>query len=309
MLNNIIQKKKTKKGPSLEKEADYFSKTNNHEVREVSWSAVKYFQQQMTKEFNFRKYLNDNNISLEGAHALTMGCGDMDGEYRLFKNHKVGKIDAFDISEGQRKKFFDRVYDDSIEIDYQIVDCNKLKLEENKYDFIFIQQSYHHLENVSGVAKELNKALKPDGIFLLIDYIGTPFLQRSEKQRAFARTIWKHIPKRLRKHPSGKYMDYIYIPDKNHLSPYEAICSDKILNAVKKNFIIEESFYYGGIIFPLFQGFSQNYKEEEIDQFIIKSMWDLDQELIKSNAVEPNYIRAILKKKPKAKRKPRKKTK
>lgn len=281
----------------LQKEADYFSKTNNKVVRNVSWSSVQYFQEQITLKFDFWRYLHEHNISLEGGRALTLGCGDMTGEYQVFKDYKIKEIDAFDISDGQRKKFYDRVYDNEIKVNYNLTDCNKIELEENKYDFIYMQHSYHHFENVDGVAEQLNKSLKPDGLFLLIDYIGEPFLQRSPKQRKYARVFWPHLPKRLRKHPNGKFLDDIYIPDKNHLSPYEAVCSDKIMDALEANFIFEKSFVYGGILFPIFQGFAPHYLTEELDEFLIKMLWDLDQQLIETDVVDPNYIRAILRKK------------
>ena len=276
----------------------FFSKTNNQLTRQAAWSSIPYFQKKINENFNFHRYFTDFFAKKKSLHALTLACGDMHGEYNFFKGlNKVTKIDAFDISEGQRKKFYDRVYDNKIQVDYKIEDCNHLTLEANKYDIIYIQQAYHHLENVDGVAKELNKALRNDGIFLLIDYIGTPFLQRSESQRRVARKIWKELPERLRKNPQGRILKDIYIPNKAHLSPFEAIKSDEIFDAINNNFSMVKSFVYGGILFPLFQGFAQNYTDSIGDELYIKSMWFMDQELIQSGIVEPNFIRAIMRKK------------
>ena len=280
----------------LEREAEYFTKTDNALTRSVAWSSIPYFQTKINENFNFHKYCLDNEL-LNGKEkiGLTLACGDMKGEYNIFKKYNTKTIDAFDISEGQKDKFFKNIYDETIEVNYHIEDCNKIKLDSNKYDFIFIQQSFHHLTEIEYVSKELNKALKPDGVFLIIDYIGEPFLQRTHNQRKFARRIWKNLPERLRINPNGRLLWDIYIPNKNHLSPYEAVKSDIIYDTLQREFTVESSFTYGGILFAIFQGFAQNYTNEDL--LFIKNMWETDQFLINEKTVEPNFIRAVLRKK------------
>ncbi len=282
--------------PSLIKaEAQFFSNQNNPLTRSIAWTSIPYFQKQIMAAFDISA---DAKAILSGRQnicAATLACGEMKGEYKFLKSLGVQQIDAYDISEGQREKFYQNIYDHSIEVNYKIEDVNDVTLPQRKYDVVYVQQAYHHLENVYGVAEQIRRSLKEDGIFVLIDYIGPPFLQRTEKQKEYASKIWSILPSRLRTNHKGIVLDKIHIPPKSSLSPYEAINSDKMMSAFEENFICIKDLKYGGILFPIFNGFSQNYINSEEDMLFIKSMWETDQFLIQTNTVEPNFIRAIMK--------------
>ncbi len=279
----------------IKEEADFFSAQNNQLTRSVAWNSIPYFQKKIMEAFDIS---SDAKAILSGRKNIcgaTLACGEMKGEYKFLKSLGVQRIDAYDISEGQREKFYRSIYDNSIEVNYKIEDVNNVNLPERKYDVVYVQQAYHHLENVYGVAQQIRESLKDDGIFVIIDYIGAPFLQRTKKQKEYASRIWKILPNRLRKNHKGIVLNEIHIPPKSSLSPYEAIKSDQIMYAFEKNFVCIKQLKYGGILFPVFNGFSQNYTRSEEDMLFIKSMWETDQFLIQNNMVEPNFIRSIMK--------------
>ncbi|MGB3404533.1 MAG: methyltransferase domain-containing protein [Microcoleaceae cyanobacterium] len=278
----------------IQEEAQFFSDQNNQLTRSVAWNSIPYFQKKFLEAFDIKADAKAILSGRKNISGLTLACGDMTGEYKFLTSLGVEHIDAYDISEGQREKFYQN-YDHSVEVNYQIEDVNNVVLPERKYDIVCVQQAYHHLSNVYGVAEEISKSLKDDGIFTVIDYIGAPFLQRTQKQEEYASKIWKILPSRLRKNHKGIVLEKIHIPPKSSLSPYEAINSDEIMSAFQNNFIFIKELKYGGILFPIFNGFSQNYTTSEEDLLFIKTMWETDQFLIKTNAIEPNFIRAIMK--------------
>jgi len=284
------------KEKKIKNEADFFSKHDNELTRKRGWTSIEYFQKMIRVNFDMKsevqKIIKDKNP----IRCLTLACGDMVGEYNFFKSIGGTEIDAFDISEGQRENFYKKTYDGKVKVNYKIHDVNNIILEENLYDIVYMQQSYHHIEKVEHVANEINKSLKSTGILLLNDYVGEPFLQRTKKQREICSQIWKMLPPQYRKNPNGVVLDKIHIPKKETLSPYEAICSDKIIPTLKNTFLELKSFYFGGILFPIFNGFTTNYKNNESDNTLIKLMWEIDQILIKNSVVEPNFIRGIFKK-------------
>ncbi|MDA1074823.1 MAG: class I SAM-dependent methyltransferase, partial [Proteobacteria bacterium] len=222
--------------------------------------------------------------------------GDMTGEYDFFAHTaEVTSIDAYDISPGQRKKFFNRLdIDPDIEVNYQIADVNQISLPASTYDVVYIQQAFHHLEAIEHVAKEIHNALKPHGIFVLIDYIGPNQLQRSEKQRRICGEIWSGLPERLRTTAQGLVYDQIHIPKIEALPPFEAVRAEEIMGVLTDTFDVDSLFTYAGILFPLLEGFAQNYTESEEDQQLLAHLWRLDQELIYAGLVEPNFMRTIL---------------
>jgi len=292
-MEKINQQQKSGK---IGAEADFFSRHNNELTRSNAWSSIPYFQNMLRENLNILSETKKVLGKREFVRCLALACGDMTGEYNFLKKIGAHEIDAFDISEGQREKFFKKVYDGKIKVNYNIGDVNNINLKEDYYDVVYVQESYHHIENVEHLAKEINKSLKSDGVFVIIDYIGEPFLQRTKKQREICSKIWKTLPKKYRKNPQGVILENIHIPKKEILSPNEAIRSDIILPTLKKTFIEHKTFLYAGILFPIFNNFAKNYENNESDMTLIKLMWELDRILVEEGTVEPNFIRGIFRK-------------
>lgn len=288
---------KNKVKEDLQAEAKFFGEADNQLTRSVSWGAIPYFQQQIHRENNLNTSVDTLLADKQEIASLSLACGMMTGEFAYLKARGAASIDAYDISEGQKEKFLQSDYDKSIRVNYQICDVNEIVLPEEKYDLVFIQQAYHHLVEVEYVAQEINKSLKPDGIFVLVDYIGRPFLQRTEKQMDLAERIWKTMPERLRTNHSGNVFKNVPVPKKENMSPYEAIRSDAIWSALTKALELKSHYFLCGVLFPLFNGFAQNYTDSEEDMRFIKQMWALDRFLIETGGIEPNFVRAIFGKK------------
>ena len=96
----------------------------------------------------------------------------MTGEFGFLKRMGVAEIDAFDLSVGQRRKFLDNVYDNSIPVNYTIADVNDIELAAGRYDVVYLQHAYHHVERLEHVADQISDTLKPDGTLAIIDYVG-----------------------------------------------------------------------------------------------------------------------------------------
>lgn len=284
---------------ALEAEASYFAAQDNNLRRLVSWGSIPLYQRLINKEFNARQLVRGHLAEVSKPRALTLACGDMSGEYQFLNNAaEVVSIDAYDISEGQRQKFLKRQdLNPDIEINYQISDVNKIELPQSSYDIVFVQQAYHHFEALEHIADQIHNTLKPDGIFVIIDYIGANYLQRTGKQKKVSQEIWSTLPERLRTTLQGDVREYIHVPDIDSLPPFEAIRSEDILDVLSAKFKAEELFTYAGILFPLLEGFAQNYTDQAEDQSLLQNLWDLDRQLLQEGKVEPNFMRAILKKK------------
>jgi SAM-dependent methyltransferase len=281
----------------IAEEAQRFGDQNNQAYRGTSWMAIPYVRKQVVRLFDLPGYVARHLSDHPHPVALTLACGDMSGEYGLFKRVGVAEIDASDISEGQRAKFFER-YDGKIPVNYTIGDANEIELEAERYDLVYLQHAYHHVEALEHVAGEIAKSLKPDGIFAISDYIGANFLQRTPRQRDLGGAIWRALPERYRIGRNGRVVPNLHIPSKASLPPYEAVRSEEILEVLSAHFDIREFVSFGALLMPLFNGFVHCYTDSAEDQEFIRTMWDLDQWLIKTGAVEPNFMKAILVPKP-----------
>jgi len=142
--------------------------------------------------------------------------------------------------------------------------------------------------------KRIHDALKTDGIFILNDYVGEPFLQRGPRQRAVCNRIWACLPERLRVNQHGVLCDTIRIPDKAMLSPFEAIRADAILPALRETFDAHSEVLFGGVVFPIINNFAPRWDlETEHDVTVLKILWKLDEMMTASGMVEPTFVRAI----------------
>ena len=281
------------KSERIAEEAQRFGQQNNQTLRGVSWNAIPYFRDQVGELFDMAKYVREHLQGCPHPVALTMACGEMLGEYGFFKRVGVAEIDASDISEGQREKFYER-YDGKIPVSYTIGDANEIQLEPERYDLVYVQHAYHHIEALEHVAEQIAKSLKPDGIFAINDYVGANFLQRTSRQRDLCGAIWRSMPERYRIGMNGCVVEDLHIPSKASLPPYEAVRAEDILDVLHAHFEFQEYVAFGGILMPLFNGFVHCYTDAPEDDEFLRVMWDLDQWLINAGAVEPNFMKAIL---------------
>ena len=274
-------------------EAARFGEQDNDARRELVWSAIPYFRDRINEGLDLGLEVKRRLADRERPVALTLACGDMTGEFGFLKRMGIAQIDAFDISEGQRQKFLDNVDDKSVPVNYQIADINDIELPADHYDVVYLQHAYHHVERLEHIADQIRRALRPGGTLAIVDYVGANFLQRTPRQRDLCAAIWRTLPERYRVRPSGRVFAELRIPDQASLSPYEATRSEEIVGILDTTFERRDAFFFGGILYPIFNGVAQNFTESETDQEFLRLMWDLDRWLIDTGSIEPNFMKAI----------------
>lgn len=77
-------------------------------------------------------------------------------------------------------------------------DINKLTLEKNSYDVIMAFAALHHFEAMDRVAREINKAVKPNGIFVTVDIPTRNGYLMWDETRKLVELIWKVLPAKFR---------------------------------------------------------------------------------------------------------------
>jgi len=289
---------------ALVEEARRFGEQSNSDARRVGWGSLPYIQRSVAELLDIVECLRAHLENCDRPRALTLACGDMLIEYGCLKRAGVAEIDAFDLSEGQRDKFFRDTYDGKVAVNYRIGDVNSIELEPDAYDAVFLYNGYHHIEALEHVADQIRRALKPDGIFAIQDYVGANSLQRTERQKDVCGPLWRAMPERYRIGLDGRVAKTLYNPDKASLPPFEAIRSQDILDVLRDRFLVREMHLYGGILVALFQGFAHCYTDSEEDQQFVRLMWDLDRWLIGAGAVEPNFAKAVFVQKPEPRQAP-----
>lgn len=171
-------------------------------------------------------------------------------------------------------------------------DINKLKLPENKYDVIMAFAALHHFEKLDLVTKEINKALKPGGIFVTVDIpTKNGYLMWPETKR-IVEMIWQLIPKRYKwDHTVSKVPIYMNkYPDVDYsIGSMECAKSQDIIPALRKN--LQEVVFVPAFVFArrfFDTKFGPNYKmHNPFDKTLFELLMTVDELLATSGALKP----------------------
>lgn len=106
----------------------------------------------------------DANASLFKGKLLDIGCGKMPYKQRLLSNSKIEEYTGLDIENALP-------YDSNIKPDYTWNGIT-MPFENNQFDSAFGTEVLEHCPHPETVLKEVNRVLKPEGIF----FFTVPFI-------------------------------------------------------------------------------------------------------------------------------------
>jgi ubiquinone/menaquinone biosynthesis C-methylase UbiE len=127
--------------------------------------------------------------------CLSLCCGKGALERRLADLGAFESCDAYDIAPGciaeaqthAAQAGYTRIH-------YAVADVNTLTLNSEQYDLILGNASIHHITALEAVFEQAACALKPDGFFVLNDYVGPSRFQFSPRQKEVVRACWTLLP-------------------------------------------------------------------------------------------------------------------
>jgi len=109
-------------------------------------------------------------------NVLEIGCGvGMLSDY-LSKNYDMNVVGT-DVDADQieiAKKYFK----DNEKLSFSIETATNLPFDNSAFDMVLSFKVLHHISDWETVLKEVNRVLRPKGIFVLSDFIYTPFLKK-----------------------------------------------------------------------------------------------------------------------------------
>jgi len=236
--------------------------------------------------------------------CLTLGCGDGELERGLSKYNFCVRHDAFDIADKAIERAVAAAMKMNLShIHYEVLDINEMQLSPDTYDVVFGVGSLHHFAKLENIFYEVNKALKPDGLFFVNEYIGPSRFQWTERQLDVINAVLRMLPKKYKvlvNNPSVTKKAEIRptIEMVKKVDPSEAIRSEEILPLLKKHFeIIEEKHCGGAILHTLLTNIAGNFKSDnEDDMKLLKAVCDFEDILMKWDYISSDYVVVIAKK-------------
>ncbi len=125
-------------------------------------------------------------------------------------------------------------------------DLNFAALPAARYDVIWSSGSLHHVVNLEHLLDQVERALRPGGLFVLHDYVGERRLKFSPARLAGLNAVLRRVPPRWRRYG----VEEIEAPSPGILSPFCAVRPDAILPLAAARFE-EVVRRFSGSLFPL----------------------------------------------------------
>lgn len=285
-------------------EANHWETANLDRARQAGWSSIKCLGWMAALEMTGGRWgrLTDviaNTIAPpdpDHLRGLTLGCGDMVGEHIYFVQPELPfeRVDAFDISAEILQRARQLTDSLGLNVEYHIEDVNDIELPPQTYDLVVVAHSLHHFKRIDHVITQVNRSLKPGGLFIVWEYVGPRYQQFSRRQRAHADMVLRALPTRYRRELDGSIRQRTKSQPLYTISPDEAIRSDLILPALKNMHILYQ-YNWAGLLFPLLRGgIAANFDQDDPeDRKIIDCLFQLDRLLCQSGQVEPNFTITI----------------
>lgn len=171
-------------------------------------------------------------------------------------------------------------------------DINNLTLLPQSYDVIMVFAALHHFENVNRVAKQINLALKPKGIFVTVDIPSRNGYKLWDEAKALIDLIWKVLPTKYKwDHTVSKVPIYMpQFPDVDYsIGSFEATNSEAILPSLRKH--LNEIVFVPahGITRRFFDTkFGPNYNmKKTFDKSLFELITDVDDMLVNAGVLKP----------------------
>lgn len=234
---------------------------------------------------------------------LSLGCGAAGQEIFAIKMGLVGSIVALDASpaaleEGRRAAAAQSVSG----IEFGPVDLNDPDLPAEAFDVVMMVMSLHHVKDLARVLAQIHRALRPDGYFLINEYIGPRQFQFPDLQLGIVNELLAALPERWR-HDSATgrlKTEYRRMPVAHwdvH-DPSEAIRSDLIVAEIERRFrVVERTDYGGTILHLLLEHIVHNFDPaDEKDVAVIRLLGRFEEILIRQGVLASDFTVMVMQK-------------
>lgn len=241
----------------------------------------------------------------ENLSGLSLGCGTGHKELKWIDQGKFNSIEAIDLSkpriEKARKEAQAKGYNNLI--NYRVGDIYKIELAESFYDAVFVENSLHHFSPLKEILLRVNFALKPEGFFIVNEFVGPTRFQWTEKQIEVINGLLSIFPCKYKEYlgNANKQKSNIFRPSKLRMildDPSEAVESSNILPYLHEIFEIVEIREYGGTLLQLlFSEIAHNFisSEPEIKRWL-KICFEIEDLLLAEKELSSDFIVAVCKK-------------
>ena len=232
----------------IAKESLHWGEVRQNPQNPQIWHDPKLFEIFFGKEY---RHFLDRTLA-HGPRILELGCGE--GNLTLELTAHGMDLTAIDLSTERIERARLRAKEQNLPIqpNWIVADLNTFPLPRNKFDSVVAHDSLHHILHLGRLCEEVTEALKPEGHFIVMDYVGMGFLRKLLAGFLYGilptyqpyRMKWK-LRKRLSGFLATEEQKRTALdkesPDALHdNSPFEEISQQSIIDEIKNRFEIVE---------------------------------------------------------------------
>jgi SAM-dependent methyltransferase len=236
------------------------------------------------------------------ARGLSLGCGHGSAERDAIQVGLCREFDALDIAEealvvarrdAERAGLGDR-------IDYRQADLNTVQLDDDAYDVVIAVQVLHHVDALEHLLDEVVASLRPDGLFVVNEYVGPARFQWLDKTQTIMNRILELLPEEYKVNPrNGFIKDRIERAPAEEIArvdPSESIRSDEIPELLRSRFDVRYHADFGGTINQfLLADIAANFRDDDPkDVALLDLISLLDEELVAERVLPSDFAFYVL---------------
>lgn len=244
--------------------------------------------------------ISEKYFSCPAGNALSLGCGGGGLERHGAMLNIAKKFTAYDVSDGAIELAENLAKKCNLsQISYMARDLNVMVHPENTYDVVFASQSLHHIASLEFYLGQVKRTLKPNGLFIINEFVGPNQFQWSDLQIQHAQSLLEQIPETYRYaiqgHGLKRKVTRPTIKWMNEIDPTEAIRSSEIISQVSSRFEILEKTDFGGTLLQLvLADIVGNFSDNSTDRAILQKLFDAEHHLLETGVLESDFTMMVM---------------
>jgi ubiquinone/menaquinone biosynthesis C-methylase UbiE len=250
------------------------------------------------QEYVCRKYFS----SKENLCMLSVGCGGGTPEINFAKQKCFSNVEGFDVSDEIVKHASGKISKHNLtNLTFFKANAETFDYGENLYDALLFHSSFHHLKDLQKIADKVKRALKPNGILIIHEYVGPNRNQWKKDQLRVINELLSEIPESFRtRYNERKIKKRVYRPGLLRMflnDPSESVQSESLVKVLRNNFtVLEEKSFGGNILHPLLKDIGHHFQNDnEETMAILQKLFNAEDAFL-SNGTPPDFLFGIYQK-------------
>jgi SAM-dependent methyltransferase len=192
-----------------------------------------------------RSWMDDLIARGPFTRAASLGCDEGGLERYWLRHEGSAQLDVYELSAIVMRSVRRGLGRDlRARARFVRADLNFVHLPAAQYDVIWSSGCLHHVANLEPLLAEVERALKPGGLFAIRDYVGERRMRFAPDRLERINAVLRRVPARFRR------VESVEPPPIPGLSPFCAVRSDDILPLVEARFEVVYKALTGAL-FPL----------------------------------------------------------